>query len=89
MSKLLLSTEAELFAPGDSATASRIAWLTATALTRIAQSADGWDTLYRDPADGRYWEHTYPQSELHGGGPPRLACVALDAVRSKYLDRTS
>ena len=89
MKSHLLPTEAEVFAPGDAAIASRIAWLTSEVLTPVGRSADGWDTLYLDPADGRHWEHTYPQSELQGGGPPRLACVSLDAVRSKYLDRPS
>jgi len=41
-------------------------------------------TLYRDPDDGRYWERTYPQSELHGGGPPELRVLATEDARQKY-----
>jgi hypothetical protein len=85
----LLPSEIELFAPRSEPTASRIGWLTSEVLVLVARSEDGWDALYRDPADGRYWEHTYPQSELHGGGPPRLAAVSIEYATSKYPDRTS
>jgi hypothetical protein len=40
--------------------------------------------LYRDPVTGRLWELTWPQSDLHGGGPPRLRLVQADEVRPKY-----
>jgi hypothetical protein len=46
----------------------------------------GWDTLYRDLNDGRYWELTYPQGEMHGGGPPRLTFLSMKQVREKYGD---
>jgi hypothetical protein len=41
----------------------RIEWLTSSYLEKIASS--NWETLFRDPDDGRYWEHTYPQGEMH------------------------
>jgi hypothetical protein len=52
----------------------RIERLTTSVLQRIANSraSEPWETLFRDPRDGRLWERTYPQGELHGGGPPRL-----------------
>lgn len=53
-------------------------------LRRLAMSADGWSTLLQDPADGRYWEHTYPQSEGHGGGAPQLEHVSGFYARSMY-----
>lgn len=53
-------------------------------LEEVARSSDGWDTLYRDPSDGRYWELTYPQSGMHGGGPKRLANVPGEIAISKY-----
>ena len=37
----------------------RIEWLLASRLERLATDASGWETLYRDPRDGRLWEHTY------------------------------
>jgi hypothetical protein len=31
-----------------------------------------WETLYECPITGKHWLETFPQSNLHGGGPPRL-----------------
>jgi hypothetical protein len=64
----------------------RIEHLVAKVLVRLASSeaSGGWETLYRDPTDGRFWESTYPQSHMHGGGPPRLAVIAADAAKRKY-----
>ena len=60
----------------------RIQFLVAGALVKVASS--GWETLFRDPSDQRFWELTYPQSELHGGGPPRLSNVTSTYASQKY-----
>jgi hypothetical protein len=62
----------------------RIEWLVAHSLRRLGTDASGWDTLFRDPADGRLWEMIYPQSEMQGGGPPLLRHLSPDAARAKY-----
>ena len=31
-----------------------------------------WEIEYLDPTTGEKWLMDYPQSEMHGGGPPRL-----------------
>jgi len=65
------------------AACSRIAALVQTRLIKVATSSDGWNQLFRDPADGRLWELTYPQSSFHGGGPPCLKLMSPhDALRS-------
>jgi hypothetical protein len=64
----------------------RIDELVRSHLRQLGGDASGWDVLYRDPGDGRLWELTYPQSEMHGGGPPQLRCLALDEARGKYGD---
>ena len=46
----------------------RIEVLISSTLKEIGSSEDGWDVLYVDPSDGRYWELTYPDSGAHGGG---------------------
>jgi Immunity protein 27 len=65
-------------------TEQRIEWLTKQKLHRIAKHSSGWETLYRDPTDGRLWELTYPQSEMHGGGPRRLHVLSRDEATAKY-----
>ena len=62
----------------------RIEELTRTYLNRIAVSKNGWETLYQDPADLRFWELTYPDSEWHGGGPPTLKSLSMQEANSKY-----
>lgn len=64
----------------------RILWLTSKVLTRVAFSPEGglYETLFRDPNDGRYWERTYPQGEKHGGGPPKLSLISEEEARKKY-----
>jgi len=68
----------------DDATTKRIQWLTSGILEELASANGGWDTLFRDKNDGRYWERTYPHGEMHGGGPPRLARVSEKQAREKY-----
>jgi hypothetical protein len=64
----------------------RIDWLLSQYLKKITDSNQhaGWKALYRDPADGRYWERVYPQSELHGSGPAQLRCLTPEAAAQKY-----
>ena len=66
------------------ATCDRIEWLVSQHLVPVSSDASGWDELFRDPDDGRLWERTWPSSEMHGGGPPRLRCVTSEAARAKY-----
>jgi hypothetical protein len=58
--------------------------LIANHLVQLGADSSGWSELYRDPDDSRLWELTWPQSETHGGGPPRLICIPVDAARAKY-----
>jgi len=64
----------------------RIKWLTSHDLKKITISKQwgAWETLFQDPDDGRYWEQTYPQSEMHGGGPPSLKCLSREQAKAKY-----
>jgi len=64
--------------------AKRIEWLVEHSLRRLTTDSSGWDTLYRDPGDGRLWELIYPLSEMHGGGPPLLRNVSPEVARSRY-----
>lgn len=68
----------------DLVTQSRIQQLVSHRLERIGATDGGWSVLYRDPADGRYWELTYPQSEMHGGGPARLTELSQQEAQQRY-----
>ena len=60
----------------------RIEWLIKVHLQRVA--GGGWETLYRDPSDGRFWELTYPRGEMHGGGPRQLIQISVSEAEVKY-----
>jgi hypothetical protein len=53
----------------------RIEKLIQSNFVKVSSSPDGWSTIYQDPGDSRYWELSYPQNELQGGGAPMLICV--------------
>jgi len=66
------------------ATEERIGVLVEKTLTHLADdpAAGAWVRLFRDPSDGRLWELTYPQGEMHGGGPRTLRVISgVDAKR--------
>ncbi len=53
-------------------------------LTKITIDNSGWYILYQDESDGRYWELSYEQGELQGGGPPTLTCISLGDIKKRY-----
>lgn len=53
-------------------------------LIKIASSTDGWSSLLIDDSKNEYWELTYPQSEMHGGGPKTLSPISRGCAGSKY-----
>ena len=66
------------------ATCRRIEWLVATTLREVVRDGSGWFTLFIDPSDGRLWERSYPQSEMHGGGPAMLQAISAERATSRY-----
>ena len=53
-------------------------------LKELGRDSSGWDVLYIDPDDGRLWELTYPESQMHGGGPPLLKNINIEDATEKY-----
>jgi hypothetical protein len=62
----------------------RAAQLAASDLVRLATRNGGWTVPYRDPSYGRLWEMSYPQSEMHGGGPPLLRVISAAEAANSY-----
>jgi hypothetical protein len=58
--------------------------LVADHLVKRGSRDAGWTELYHDPSDGSYWELTYPQSHMHGGGPPTLTQITDEEVQTLY-----
>ncbi len=50
----------------------RIKFLKENFLEKIMTSEDGWETLWQDPKDRRFWKETRVFSDMHGGGYPFL-----------------
>lgn len=65
-------------------TTNRIEHLVNNVLVQVANDDTGWMTLYRDPADGRYWELSYPDSSSHGGGAPLLKLLSQKEAKNVY-----
>jgi len=53
-------------------------------LIKISNDITGWDTLYIDPNDNRYWELVYKDSDLQGGGAPSLINISKEKAKLKY-----
>ncbi len=62
----------------------RIADLIANKLLKLAVADGGFSTLYVNQSDSRLWELSYPQSDGHGGGPPRLSQISSEDASLKY-----
>jgi hypothetical protein len=55
-------------------------------MQKLGNDQSGWDVLYVDPGTGKFWELTYSQSHLHGGGPRQLSEISSSAARVKYAN---
>jgi hypothetical protein len=53
-------------------------------LEKVADREGGWTTLYRDRGSLGLWELSYPESHLHGGGPPKLEPLTRDEAIKRY-----
>ena len=62
----------------------RIKDLIVNYLSEIAMTDDGWQRLYQDPNDGRYWELLIPHSDLEGGVTPSLMNISHLESKNKY-----
>lgn len=62
----------------------RIADLTGHHLIYITCDYSGWNELYKDPSDGRYWEHIYLKSEYDEGKTLVLRTISYNNAQQKY-----
>ncbi len=64
----------------------RIQYLLENHFIKMASSKEfgAWEILYLDPTDGRFWELTYPDGSMHGGGAPQIEVISESLARGKY-----
>jgi hypothetical protein len=62
----------------------RIEWLISDILKLVMVDKTGWEKLYQDPTDKRFWLLFYPQSEMHGGGPPSLKEITYNDAKLRF-----
>lgn len=62
----------------------RIEWLISEVLEELGSDDSGWERLYRDPDDERFWVHYYPNSRMHGSGPPSLRLISESEAKVKF-----
>ena len=55
-----------------------------TKCKKVAVSKSGWDTLYIEKENGRYWIKSYPNSALHGGGQPILSKIDKALAKEQF-----
>jgi hypothetical protein len=68
----------------------RVHYLIKVYLNKVSKSeSSGWESLYIDPNDKRYWELKYLNSECQGGGPPSLFCITEYDAMEKYRQENS
>jgi len=64
----------------------RIEYLIHHYFRKVKTSPDGWFAIYQDPDTSFYWELSYPQSEVQGGGPPRLYRINAEVANKEEYD---
>ena len=63
----------------------RIEWLISDVLELVKVDKSRWEKLYQDRNDKRYWLLFYPQSEMHGGGPPSLMEISYKEAERRFI----
>ncbi|WP_294736641.1 Imm27 family immunity protein [uncultured Flavobacterium sp.] len=65
-------------------TVTRINKLVKNYLVKIGTDKTGWEILYQDPKDKRYWGMVFPQGDLQGGGVPSLVNISEEIAMLKF-----
>nr|WP_315232808.1 Imm27 family immunity protein [uncultured Flavobacterium sp.] len=62
----------------------RIEKLKSNYLRKVSVNKTGWEILYQDPNNNRYWLLDYPNCEWQGGGPPTLKIITATEIYEKF-----
>jgi len=53
-------------------------------LIQVAVDDVNWKVLHRNPVTGEYWKEFFPQSEMHGGGPPVFVKISEEEAKREF-----
>jgi hypothetical protein len=53
-------------------------------LVQVVVDDVNWKVLHRNPATGQYWKEFFPQSEMHGGGPPVFVKISEEEAKREF-----
>ncbi len=53
-------------------------------LVQVIVDDVNWRVLHRNPATGEYWMEYFPQSEMHGGGPPVFVKISSEEAMKEF-----
>ncbi|WP_399255028.1 Imm27 family immunity protein [Terriglobus tenax] len=53
-------------------------------LEKIATTDGGWTTLYRSKVDGLLLQRSFPNSEMHGGGPALWQYLTEEEAKQRF-----
>ena len=53
-------------------------------LDEVGNREGGWITLFKEKTTGKFWERTFPESNMHGGGPPQLELLSKNDIKERY-----
>jgi hypothetical protein len=53
-------------------------------LVEVVVDDVNWKILHRNPATNEYWKESFPQSEMHGGGPPVFDRISKEEAKEEF-----
>jgi hypothetical protein len=53
-------------------------------LIQVAVDDVNWKVLYRNAVTGDYWKEFFPDSGMHGGGPPAFVKISKEEARREF-----
>jgi hypothetical protein len=53
-------------------------------LAKLKVDPVNWKVLWTNPQTGEFWKEYFPESELHGGGPPEFVKITEQEAKAEF-----
>jgi immunity protein 27 of polymorphic toxin system len=53
-------------------------------LVQVVVDDVNWKVSHRNPVTGEYWKEFFPQSKMHGGGPPVFVKISEEEATREF-----